>query len=137
MRAVKSKDTRPELCLRKALHARGLRYALHRKDLPGKPDLVFPKYRCVLFVHGCFWHGHHCKRGARQPKTNAEYWREKIARNTARDAAAQHALRSAGWRVLIAWECELRPIDNIADRLVAEIRRPFRSTRETMPANTC
>ena len=111
MRAVKSKDTKPELRLRKALHALGFRYRLNVKDLPGKPDLVFPKHGAVLFVHGCFWHGHGCKRGRRQPKTNAAYWREKIAKNKARDSNNLDALNALGWRVLIVWECEIPTLD--------------------------
>lgn len=108
MRRVKSKDTKPELAVRRLLHAAGYRYRLHRKDLPGKPDLVFPGRRKAVFVHGCFWHGHDCRRGARQPKTNAEYWRAKIARNIDRDARTRAALGAAGWRSLVVWECELK-----------------------------
>lgn len=111
MRAVKAKNTKPELSVRKALFALGYRYRLHVEDLPGKPDLVFPKHRAVLFVHGCFWHGHDCARGARAPKTNAAYWREKIARNKERDADHQSALAAAGWRVIVVWECEIRDLD--------------------------
>ena len=108
MRAVKSKNTSPELQLRRALHARGHRFRLHRKDLPGKPDLVFASRRAVIFVHGCFWHGHDCKRGARTPKSNRAYWLAKIARNKARDKANRSALEALGWRVLTVWECELK-----------------------------
>lgn len=111
MRAVKGKDTKPEIALRKALFALGLRYRLNVKDLPGKPDLVFPKYRTVIFVHGCFWHGHACKRGARAPKSNAEYWNAKIARNKARDKNNAAALKKLGWRVVTVWECELKSLD--------------------------
>lgn len=111
MRAVKSKDTKPEVALRKALFALGYRYRLNVKDLPGKPDLVFPKHRTALFVHGCFWHGHNCKRGARIPKTNADYWREKISRNRTRDEKNKAALETLGWRVLTVWECELKLLD--------------------------
>ncbi|MEM9170600.1 MAG: very short patch repair endonuclease [Pseudomonadota bacterium] len=121
MRAVKSKNTAPELKLRKALHALGLRYRLHGKDLPGSPDLVFPKHRTVVFVHGCFWHGHDCARGAREPKTNADYWRAKIARNRARDAAAQTALQRAGWRVVVVWACALKNLDATAPAVRAAI----------------
>ncbi|MBW8636651.1 very short patch repair endonuclease [Hoeflea sp. WL0058] len=106
MRAVKSRDTAPEMVVRRLVHALGYRYRLHRRDLPGVPDLVFPGRRKVVFVHGCFWHGHDCPRGARAPKTNADYWRAKIARNTARDARNAQALTDAGWRVLTVWECE-------------------------------
>ena len=111
MRAVKSSNTKPEMHLRKALHRLGYRYRLNVKTLPGKPDLVFAKHRTVIFVHGCFWHGHNCKRGARAPKTNAKYWREKIAQNKARDQRNQSALTENGWRVIIVWECELRDLD--------------------------
>ncbi len=108
MRAVRSGDTSPELTVRRLLHARGYRYRLHRKDLPGKPDLVFPGRRRVIFIHGCFWHGHDCARGARVPKTNTDYWVEKVERNRARDARAGHLLAEQGWSVLVVWECELR-----------------------------
>jgi DNA mismatch endonuclease (patch repair protein) len=108
MRAVKGKDTKPEWIVRRLLHAAGYRYRLHVKDLAGKPDLVFPATRKVIFVHGCWWHGHDCARGARPAKTNAGYWSAKIARNVARDARHLAALRAAGWRVLTVWECELK-----------------------------
>ena len=114
MRAVKSKNTKPEMIVRKTLHALGYRYRLNVKTLPGSPDLVFPKYRAVIFVHGCFWHGHACKRGARLPKTNQDYWRKKIARNVARDAKNSEALRALGWRVITLWECELNSFDPAA-----------------------
>jgi DNA mismatch endonuclease (patch repair protein) len=96
MRAVKGKDTKPEMIVRRMAHALGYRYRLHRTDLPGSPDLVFAGRQKVIFVHGCFWHGHDCARGSRQPKTNAEYWRAKIARNVTRDAA-NAARRSTPW----------------------------------------
>jgi DNA mismatch endonuclease (patch repair protein) len=108
MRAVKSKDTTPELRVRRLLHGMGYRYRLHRKDLPGHPDLVFVGRRKVIFIHGCFWHGHDCHRGARVPKTNADYWTAKIGRNRDRDARALNALAEQGWRALVLWECELK-----------------------------
>lgn len=111
MRAVKSKDTKPELVLRKALHALGYRYRLNVKDLPGKPDLVFPKHQAVIFVHGCFWHGHDCKRGARVPKSNTAYWLEKITRNKLRDKKSAAELKKLGWRVITVWECEIKSLD--------------------------
>ena len=117
MRAVKGQGTKPELAIRKALHARGFRYRLNDKRLPGSPDLVFPKHRAVLFVHGCFWHGHDCARGSRLPKTNARYWREKIARNVKRDACARAALRRMGWRVKISWECDLHQLEREANKV--------------------
>ncbi len=117
MRAVRSRDTKPEMIVRKAAHALGYRFRLHRKDLPGSPDMVFPSRRSVIFVHGCFWHGHDCKRGARQPKTNADYWRNKIARNVARDASSLAELTAQGWRALALWECQLRDKGELELRL--------------------
>lgn len=111
MRAVKSRDTKPEIALRKSLHRLGYRYRLNVGDLPGKPDLVFPKYKAVIFVHGCFWHGHACKRGARTPKSNRIYWTEKIARNKERDKKNKIALKALGWRVITVWECQIKNID--------------------------
>lgn len=111
MRAVKSTNTKPEVKLRKALFALGYRYRLNVKTLPGKPDIVFPKYNTVIFVHGCFWHGHDCKRGRRIPKTNRAYWTDKIARNKARDIKHVKALADLGWRVITVWECELKTLD--------------------------
>lgn len=108
MRAVKSKDTIPEMIVRRAVHALGFRYRLHRNDLPGKPDLVFASRRKVVFVNGCYWHGHDCARGAREPKTNIDYWRTKISRNVDRDNRNLKALDNAGWRTLTIWECETK-----------------------------
>jgi len=110
MRAVKGRDTKPELFVRSKLHRAGYRFRLHRQTLPGRPDLVFPGRRKVIFVHGCFWHGHDCKRGARSPKNNAGYWRAKIDRNRARDERNREALRDSGWKVETVWECELGDI---------------------------
>jgi len=115
MRAVKGKDTKPEWVVRRLLHAAGYRYRLHAKELPGKPDLVFPSRRKVIFVHGCFWHGHDCARGAREPKTNVAYWRGKIARNRERDETHLEILRQDGWKVLTLWECEIS--SNVSSRL--------------------
>jgi DNA mismatch endonuclease (patch repair protein) len=108
MRAVKSRDTTPERLVRRAAFALGARFRLHGGDLPGRPDLVFRARRKAVFVHGCFWHGHACRRGARAPKANAAYWQAKIARNRARDAAVLDALRDRGWSALVVWECETR-----------------------------
>jgi DNA mismatch endonuclease (patch repair protein) len=107
MRAVRSENTKAELVVRRILYSLGYRYRLHRKDLPGSPDIVFSSRRKVIFVHGCFWHGHDCKRGARKPKSNSEYWQAKVARNRARDASSTDQLRRTGWESLIVWECEL------------------------------
>ena len=108
MRAVKSRDTGPEKTVRRIVAALGYRYRLNRADLPGKPDLTIAARRCALFVHGCFWHGHRCRRGARMPRTNSEYWSLKIARNRARDITARRRLKKLGWRVMVVWECQLR-----------------------------
>jgi DNA mismatch endonuclease (patch repair protein) len=125
MRAVKSADTTPELVVRAAARAVGFakRYRLGGAGLPGKPDLVFPALRKAIFVHGCFWHGHTCARGARVPKTNAAYWRAKIARNMARDRASISALREASWATLTIWECQTRDSAFIARKLSAFLRR--------------
>lgn len=108
MRAVPGKDSSAELKVRRLLTRMGLRYRLHRRDLPGSPDVAFPGRRLALFVHGCFWHGHDCRRGARVPKTNADYWIAKVARNRARDATVQAALAELGWRAAVVWECDLK-----------------------------
>jgi DNA mismatch endonuclease, patch repair protein len=117
MRRVKGRDTTPELKVRRALTALGARYRLNRKDLPGSPDMVMPGRRLAIFVHGCFWHGHDCPRGARVPKANRDYWLAKVARNRARDAAALDALTVAGWRVETLWECELKDAGALSERL--------------------
>ena len=108
MRRVKSRDTTPELKVRKALTALGARYRLHRADLPGKPDIVMPGRRLAIFVHGCFWHGHDCARGSRVPKDNRDYWVGKVGNNRARDARSREALAALGWRVETIWECDLK-----------------------------
>lgn len=106
MRAIKSRNTKPELVLRRALHARGFRYRLHVAALPGRPDIVFPKYQAVVEVRGCFWHGHSCLDG-RKPLRNAEYWVPKLARNKERDSQNLRLLRRLGYRVKVVWECQL------------------------------
>jgi DNA mismatch endonuclease (patch repair protein) len=108
MARVKSRDTKPEQRLRKLLTSLGARYRLHRKDLPGSPDVVMPGRKLAFFVHGCFWHGHDCARGSRVPKANRDYWLAKVARNKARDARTSQALAEAGWRVETIWECEMK-----------------------------
>ena len=117
MRRVKGRDTTPEKTVRRLLTRLGARYRLHRKDLPGKPDSVMPGRRLALFVHGCFWHGHDCPRGARVPKANRDYWTAKVARNRARDVAAREALTASGWRVETVWECELKDEVAVSERL--------------------
>lgn len=107
MSRIRSRDMKPELAVRRMVHAMGYRYRLHRRGLPGKPDLVFGPRRSVIFVHGCFWHQHDCRDG-RRPQSNTAYWDEKLRRNVERDAAHIAALEAAGWRVLVIWECQLR-----------------------------
>ena len=107
MSRIRSKDTKPEMLLRRGLHARGFRFRLHRRELPGCPDLVFPHYRAVIFVNGCFWHGHDCPM-FKLPATRTEFWAAKIAANRARDARALERLAAGGWRTLVIWECLLR-----------------------------
>jgi DNA mismatch endonuclease (patch repair protein) len=119
MSRIRSADTKPELQIRRALHALGLRYRLHARDLPGKPDLVFPKYKAVIFVHGCFWHGHNCS-SFKWPHGNAEYWREKIETNIHRDSLIVFQLQNLGWRVLILWECLFRGKTKMPVAAVAE-----------------
>ena len=109
MRRVRSGNTQPEMVVRRSAHAIGFRYRLHRRDLPGSPDLVFPRHRAVIFVHGCFWHMHGCRSGQKKPKTNAHYWQVKRERNKRRDIRVKRQLRRQGWRVLTVWECETTP----------------------------
>lgn len=112
MRAVRSKDTKPEMLVRRAAHALGYRYRLHRRDLPGKPDLAFIGKRKAIFVHGCFWHQHEDCREASKPKSNEGYWSPKLARNVERDASNVAALHRAGWQTLIVWECDMANLSN-------------------------
>lgn len=108
MSHIRAKDTKPEMLVRKFLHANGFRYKLHDKTLPGKPDIVLPKYRTVIFVHGCFWHGHTNCKYFKVPKTRTKWWLAKINRNKANDEKAQKALRKEGWKVINVWECSLK-----------------------------
>ena len=123
MRAVKSKNTGPEMAVRRLLHGLGYRYSLHKKDLPGKPDIVLSARGVLIFVNGCFWHGHKCKRGNRQPRENASYWISKIARNKARDARNLRALQEENWQVLSVWECEVKDLRKLAKRLTTFLNR--------------
>lgn len=116
MQRVKGKDTKPEKIVRSLLHSLGYRFRLHRKDLPGTPDIVFPSRRLALFVHGCFWHGHLCRIG-QLPKSRLDYWQPKIEANSDRDRRKQAALTAAGWRVAVVWQCELTNRDALADWL--------------------
>lgn len=109
MSRIKGKDTKPEMLVRKFLHANGNRYKLHDKNLPGKPDIVLPKYKTVIFVHGCFWHGHANCKYFTIPKTRTKWWMDKINGNKANDEKAVKALRKDGWKVITVWECKLKP----------------------------
>ncbi len=108
MSAIKEKNTKPELLVRKFCHSQGLRYRLHNKSLPGTPDLVFPKYKCVVFVNGCFWHRHKNCNYSTQPKSNTEFWIKKFLENTERDKRNTAALSKLGWKVHVVWECEVK-----------------------------
>jgi DNA mismatch endonuclease (patch repair protein) len=121
MAGIKGKDTKPEMFVRHLLHERGFRYRLHRKDLPGKPDIVLPKYSAVILVHGCFWHGHDC-RFFKLPGTRTEWWHEKLEQNRIRDQRNIQGLLTGGWRVLVVWECALRDPGSIPlHKLVSKI----------------
>ncbi len=123
MRRVKSSATKPELAVRRLIWSLGGRYRLNRADLPGTPDIVLLGRRLAIFVHGCFWHGHDCARGARVPKANREYWVGKVARNRARDVATQAELEASGWTVEVVWECELKRGSDLRDRLASTLQR--------------
>ena len=119
MRRVRGKDTGPEMLVRRLLTALGYRYRLHRADLPGRPDIVFPGRRKAIFVHGCFWHGHDCRAGRNRPASNASYWSVKLARTMARDERHGRELRQAGWTTLVLWECEiLKHLDEVREKLL-------------------
>ena len=117
MSAIKSKNTKPEIAVRKLLHSMGYRFRLHRKDLPGSPDIVLPKYKTVIFVHGCFWHRHQNCKYASTPKTRQEFWNKKFNENINRDKINQENLSSKGWKIIIVWECEIKDQDFDLNRL--------------------
>jgi DNA mismatch endonuclease (patch repair protein) len=121
MAAIKDRNTKPEMRVRSLLHILGYRYRLHRKDLPGKPDIVLPKYRTVIFVHGCFWHCHECRWGSVIPKTRAEFWKEKRSGNVARDEKHKDALEAAGWRVVTIWECQSKSEEALRALLTSKL----------------
>lgn len=121
MRAIRSINSQPEMIVRRLTHAMGYRFRIHRKDLPGKPDMVFPKRKAVIFVHGCFWHQHedpNCKKSV-LPKSNADYWQPKLIGNKIRDAANESALRKLGWEVLVIWECQVKDMESLKRQLKA------------------
>jgi len=120
MSGIRGKHTKPERLVRSHLHRAGMRFSLHRRDLPGNPDIVLSKYRTAVFVNGCFWHRHHQCRFAYQPKSNSQFWSDKISGNVERDQRNQLKLRSLGWRIYIVWECDISPKE--LDRLVRKIK---------------
>lgn len=124
MRRIRAENTKPEWLVRRMLHNAGYRYKLHRRSLPGKPDLVFPSRKTAIFVHGCFWHQHQGCKVAHTPKSRSEYWEEKFRRNVERDAANEAALKSMGWRVIVVWECETADSESLLLRLAEELRPP-------------
>ncbi|RYG16206.1 MAG: DNA mismatch endonuclease Vsr [Chitinophagaceae bacterium] len=121
MSRIRSKDTKPELLVRKFLHKNGFRYRLHVKDMPGKPDIVLPKYKTVIFIHGCFWHGHEGCKKATLPTTRAEWWDAKIKGNIVNDTKAEGLLKQAGWKIITIWQCDLKKsaLDNTIKDLLA------------------
>lgn len=134
MSRIRSTNTGPELRVRRLVHALGYRFRLHRKELPGKPDLVFPRRRAVIFVHGCYWHGHGCKRGGSGAKSNESYWGPKIERNRERDQRVLAALRDAGWRTLVIWECETADQEALTGRIREFLSAP--ASRDPPQAST-
>lgn len=129
MSAVRSKDTQPELIVRKLAHKLGYRFRLYRKDLPGKPDLVFPKYRVCIFLHGCFWHQHKgCKRSAR-PKTNTDFWNTKLDKNVERDQRIKKQLEKLGWKVVTIWECQIKNQETLR-RIISDALKKNRFKRK-------
>ena len=117
MRGNKGGDTKPELIVRRALHRLGYRFRLHRRDLPGNPDIVLPRLKTVIFVHGCFWHRHSCRDGRNMPRTRTNFWKAKFTRNVERDRTARRILRKAGWKVHVIWECQTRTVPAVERRL--------------------
>ena len=123
MSGIRGKNTKPELMIRKAIHAQGFRYRIHDSKIPGKPDLVFPKWKAVIFVNGCFWHGHDCSL-YRLPATRTNFWKDKIERNRQRDDNVRSMLYNTGWRVITVWECALRGRDKIGlDAVIDRVTR--------------
>lgn len=123
MARVKNKNTAPEITVRRMLHRLGYRFRLHRRDLPGNPDIVLPRFRSVIFVHGCFWHGHDCRRGKR-PATHTEFWNTKLDRNIERDQANRKLLKGLDWRVLVVWECQTKDLAELEYRLTDFLSPP-------------
>ncbi len=122
MAGIRGKDTKPELVIRRGLHALGFRFRLHDRRLPGAPDLVLPRWRAVILVHGCFWHGHRCRYG-KLPKSRLEFWGPKIAANRVRDNRTLNSLRGMGWSVLVVWQCQTKDLEKLEKRIAAFLDR--------------
>ena len=118
MSAIKSKNTKPEIAVRKVLHSMGYRFRLHGKDLPGSPDIVLPKYRTVIFVHGCFWHRHKDCKYATTPKTRQDFWNKKFTTNIERDLEIHEKIKNLNWRSVVIWECETKHMENLRDKII-------------------
>ena len=118
MSAIKSKNTKPEIAVRKVLHSMGYRFRLHRKDLPGSPDIVLPKYKTVIFVHGCFWHRHENCKYATTPKTREEFWNKKFRSNIERDLEIHEKIKNLNWRSVVIWECETKNMENLREKII-------------------
>jgi DNA mismatch endonuclease (patch repair protein) len=127
MSRIRNKDTRPEMVVRSLIHRMGYRYRLHVKNLSGKPDLVFPRRRKIIFVHGCFWHMHNCKYGRVKPQTNAEFWQNKRLGNVGRDRKNLSLLKKDGWKVLVVWECWIKNPQSLTNRIIKFLDSPFSS----------
>lgn len=130
MSRITAKDTKPEMRIRSLLHMMGYRFRLHRRDLPGTPDIVLPKYRTVVFVHGCFWHQHKGCKNSSIPKTNTEFWQTKLDKNVERDTQNVCALKRLGWEVIEIWECETKDVDSLADRFTKELSLEHKQAAE-------
>lgn len=138
MSAIKSRDTKPEITVRSIVHRLGFRFRLHSTKLVGKPDIVLPKHKKIILVHGCFWHIHDCKRGNVTPKTNVEYWQTKRLRNIARDKANLKVYKRESWKVLTVWECEIKDADKLERRLKKFLFQIFQyKYTSTAPSDTC
>lgn len=129
MAAIRGRDTLPELAVRKILHRLGYRFRLHRRDLPGTPDIVLPKYQAVIFVHGCFWHRHPGCKFTTNPRTRSKFWEHKFRQNIDRDIRSQSAISSMGWQVIVVWECEVKDLEGLSSRLAREIVCKFRKSQ--------
>ncbi len=128
MSRIKNRDTKPELIVRSFLHRKGYRFRLHRKDLPGKPDIVLPRFKKIIFVHGCFWHRHAGCRYAYNPKSRVEFWEKKFKQNIIRDKNVQEALVQQGWQVYVIWECETKKLDMLDKKINLDMENPYLET---------